>query len=104
MHPGDYDFGGHFVIGMEVSQKFALFYRIKNDKVLTHCIDLSAIDKCEMIKRTKNIKDAYGNHNHIEKVEVSFKLKENAKETIGFELFCKEANVQLNVELNVAEE
>ena len=99
---GEHEFCGDFLLGMDNTKKYILFYKtVLNSEAIIKIVDLSNIFSCKVLKETKTIKTTRESMEYIERIDLSF-ISKYKKET-KLELFSEERNTQLNGELQCAE-
>lgn len=98
-----YEFCSDFVLGIDESKNFVLFYKLKNEESTSLFVDLAEIQTCQVVKKTRNVKNDIGSLGFIERVELSFTVKDKNKGETRFELYDEETNMQLSGELLFAE-
>lgn len=99
-----YEFRGDFVLGIDGNRNFVFFLKQKKQESISQYVDLSQIQKCEVINKSKELKSDKTSIKFIERLELCFTPKnQNLKET-KFELYDAELNTQLNGELQFADQ
>jgi len=95
-----YEYCSNFILGIDESRKSLFFVKKPKTEVgFFQYINLEEIQKCEVVKKTKNVKTNTENLTIIERIEMSFQPsnKNKAEQKVG--LFDKEKDMQLNGEL-----
>lgn len=98
-----HEFCGDFVIGFAEDINSVFFIKQKNEEAISQVADLSKIQSCQAVKRTRTIKNKGGNVRITERVELNFIPKDKSKDEINFELYTEE-NMQLSGELQLVDE
>jgi hypothetical protein len=96
---GQHEFCGDYVIGIDENRNFVFFFKQKKEEAISQFIDLSEIQTCQMVKKTRNVKNDIGNLSIIERVELSFTPTNKNKGETRFELYDEEIHMQLSGEL-----
>jgi len=94
-----HEFCGDYVMGIDENTNFVFFFKQKNEELITQFVDLSEIQACQMVKKTRNVKKDMGSHGFIGRVELSFIPTNKTKGETRFELYDEEINMQLSGEL-----
>ena len=94
---------GNFVLGLDESRNFVFFFQQKKEDAVSEFVDLSEIQTCQVVKKTRNIKDDDENIAIIERVELSFIPENKSNGETRFEIFDAEINIQLNGELQLVD-
>jgi len=96
---GQYEFCGDYVMGIDENRNFVFFFKQKKEVAISQFVDLSEIQTCRMVKKTRNVKNDIGSLGFIERVELSFTPTNKNKGETKFELYDEEINMQLSGEL-----
>ncbi|HET8860796.1 hypothetical protein [Marivirga sp.] len=95
-----YEYCSNFILGIDENRNSLFFFRQpKTEEGISQYINLEEIQKCEVVKKTKNVKTDTENLTIVERVEMSFIPSNTNKVEQKIELFDKEKNMQLNGEL-----
>lgn len=94
-----HEFCGDFVLGIDESRNFVFFFKQKKEEAISQFVDLAEIQICQVVKKTRNIKNDIGSLGFIERVELSFIPTNKNKTETRFELYNDEINMQLSGEL-----
>lgn len=95
-----YEYCGNFILGIDENRNSLFFFKQpKTEEGISQYINLEEIQKCEVVKKTKNVKTDTENLTIVERVEMSFIPSNKNKVEQKIELFDKEKNMQLNGEL-----
>jgi len=98
-----HEYCGDFVLGIDESKDFVFFFKQRKEEAISQFVDLSEILTCQMVKKTRNVKNKIGNLGFIERVELSFTPTNKNKGETKFELYDEEINMQLSGELQFVE-
>lgn len=96
---GQHEFCGDYVMGIDENRNFVFFFKQKKEEAISQFVDLSEIQTCQMVKKTRNVKNDIGSLGFIERVELSFTPTNKNKGETTFELYDEEINMQLSGEL-----
>lgn len=96
---GQHEFCGDYVMGIDENRNFVFFFKQKKEDAISQFIDLSEVQICQVVKKTRNVKNDIGSLGFIERVELSFTPKNKNKGETKFELYDEEINMQLSGEL-----
>lgn len=94
-----HDLLGIFAIGIDETKGFVFFYRQTKDSEIEQIVDLSEIQSCKVINKSRSFKNKAGNQKVIERLELSFIPIVKTKPEIKMEFFNADVGVQLNGEL-----
>lgn len=94
-----HEFCGDFVLGIDESRNLVFFFKQKKEEAISQFVDLAEIKTCQVVKKTRDIKNDIGNLSIIERVELSFTPTNKNKGETSFELYDEETNTQLSGEL-----
>jgi hypothetical protein len=94
-----HEYCGDFVLGIDESKDFVFFFKQRKEEAISQFVDLSEIQTCQMVKKTRNVKNDIGSLGFIERVELSFIPTNKTKGETRFELYDEEINMQLSGEL-----
>lgn len=94
-----HEFCGDFVLGIDESRNFVFFFKQKKEEAISQFVDLAEIQTCQVVKKTRNVKNDIGSLGFIERVELSFTPTNKNKGETSFELYDEETNMQLSGEL-----
>jgi ABC-type glycerol-3-phosphate transport system permease component len=96
---GQHEFCGDYVMGIDENRNFVFFFKQKKEEAISQFVDLSEIQNCQTVKKTRNVKKDIGSLGFIERVELSFTPTNKTKGEKRFELYDEEINMQLCGEL-----
>lgn len=94
-----HEFCGDFVLGIDESRNLVFFFKQKKEEAISQFVDLAEIQTCQVVKKTRNVKNDVGNLSIIERVEFSFTPTNKNKGETRFELYDEKTNMQLSGEL-----
>jgi len=94
-----HEFCGDYVMGIDENRNFVFFFKQKKEEAISQFVDLSEVQICQVVKKTRNVKNDIGSLGFIERVELSFTPTNKTKGEKRFELYDKEINMQLSGEL-----
>lgn len=94
-----HEFCGDYVMGIDESRNFVFFFKQKKEEAISQFVDLAEIQTCQVVKKTRNVKNDIGSLGFIERVELSFTPTNKNKGETSFELYDEETNMQLSGEL-----
>jgi len=99
-----YEFCGDFGIGLDETKNLVFFFK-KKDKAqpIEQHLDLTEIQSCQVLKRTRNFKNGNSSYGPVERVDLSFIPKNSGRKATEFELYHDEVNIQLTGEIQFAE-
>lgn len=97
-----HEFCNNFVIGLDENNKYAFFFKQKEDESISQFVNLSEIQDCRAVKRTSYTKVKDENISFFEKIELKFIPKNKSQAETTFELYTPE-NRQLNGELQLVD-
>jgi hypothetical protein len=92
-------FCGDFVLGIDEIRNFVFFFKHRKEASSSQFVDLSEVQICQVVKKTKNVKNDIGNLSYIDRVELAFTFISKNKPETRFELYDREINMQLSGEL-----
>jgi hypothetical protein len=98
---GEHEFCGDFAIGINDTQEQIFFFKNKKGEEINQFVNLSEIQKCELIKKGREIKSSSMHSTHS--VSILFYTLDKKKPNTEFELFHEETNLQLSGELQLGE-
>lgn len=98
------EFCSDFVLGMDEVNRFVFFYRHNNGHSLSQYVDLADVQSCQPVIKTKAISGNGGNAVVTEKITLNFLPKSKSGNEIGIELYDLGVHMQLNGELQMAEQ
>ena len=96
---GQHEFCGDYVMGMDENRNFVFFFKQKREVAISQFVDLSEVQICQVVKKTRNVKNDIGSLSIIERVELSFTPINKNKVVTKFELYDEEIHMQLSGEL-----
>lgn len=96
-----HEFCGDFVLGIDEIRNLVFFFKQKKEEAISQFVDLSEIQTCQVVKKTRNVKNDIGNISIIERVELSFTPTNRNKSETRFEFYDEEINRQLSGELQL---
>ncbi|MBX2928524.1 MAG: hypothetical protein KF852_11860 [Saprospiraceae bacterium] len=96
---GQHEFCGDFILGIDENRNFVFFFKQKKEEAISQFVDLSEIQTCQAVKKTRNVKNDIGSLGFIERVELRFTPTNKNKGETKFELYDEETNMQLSGEL-----
>ncbi len=94
-----YEFCGDYVMGIDESRNFVFFFKQKKEKAISQFVDLAEIQTCQVVKKTRSVKNDIGSLDVVERVELSFTPTNKNNAETRFELYDDEVNMQLSGEL-----
>lgn len=94
-----HEYCGDFFIGADESSNFVFFFKQKKEEAISQFVDLSEIQTCKIVKKTRNVKVGMEDLSIIERVELVFIPKNPNQGEEMFELYDSEKNGQLSGEL-----
>ncbi len=100
---GQHEFCGDFLIGMDENRNYVFFLKQKKEETISQFVDLSEIQACQPVKKILNLKSDGEKVTITERLELCFLPEEKSKGETRFELYDKEANIQLSGELQLAD-
>jgi hypothetical protein len=80
-------------------QKLCFHLQTKKEEAISQFVDLVEIQTCQVVKKTRNVKNDIVGLGFIERVELSFTPTKKNKGETKFELYDEEINMQLSGEL-----
>lgn len=95
-----HEFCGDYIIGIDEKRNFVFFFKQKNETSVSQYIDLSEIQSCQAVMKSRNLKYNTENVSIIEHVALSFSPTNKKKASESFELYVEEINMQLTGELH----
>jgi hypothetical protein len=98
-----HEFCGDFVIGLDETRYFVFFLKEKKEDVFSQFVDLSGIQTCHVVKKTRTMESKKEHVVITEGVELSFLPANKSKGETRFELYDEELNMQLSGELQLAD-
>jgi len=98
-----HEFCGNYLIGMDEVNNFVFFHKIVEDRLIRQFVDLSAIEKSEVVKATRTYTEKEGTAHVIEKLELAFIPNRKGGEVPLMEFYNEEVSLQLNGELQSIE-
>ncbi|MBU2018498.1 MAG: hypothetical protein KJ941_02525 [Bacteroidetes bacterium] len=98
-----HEYCGDFILGYDERKNFVFFLKQIKENSLVQFVDLSQIQSCEAVKRTRTVVSNNENIVLTEGVDLSFIPKERSLGEIKFELFNDDINKQQSGELPFAE-
>lgn len=98
-----HEFCGDFIIGMDENKNFVFFVKIKDEEVISQFVDLSDIQGCQVLKKTRSGANGNGNFALVESIELGFTSRNHGKVETKFKFYSDETNMQLAGEVQVAE-
>lgn len=98
-----HEFCGNFIVGIDDKKHFVFFFKQKNEETFSKFVDLSDIQSCQVIKKSRNVKNDRGSFTVIERIDLAFSPLNKSKSDTRFELYEEEDNMQLSDELELAE-
>ena len=98
-----HEFCGDFVLGIDESKKFAFFLKFQKEESVPEFVDLSEIEKCKILQKTKSVNGNSGNFEHTEQLNLGFIKKNRDNLDQKFELYDEEINRELTGEIQFAE-
>jgi hypothetical protein len=90
---------GDFVIGLDENRNFVFFFKQKKEKAIFQFVDLSDIQTCQVIKKTRTVENKNENVVITKRVEIIFFPTNKSKGETKFELYDEETNILLSGEL-----
>jgi hypothetical protein len=94
-----HEFCGDFAFGIDESRNFVFFFKQKKDEAIAQFIDLSEIQACHAIKKTRTVKNNKESVIITERLELNFVPANKSRGETSFELYDVEINMQLSGEL-----
>lgn len=98
-----HEFCSDFVIGIDENKEKVFFFKLKKEEEINQFVDLSEIQKCELIKKGRDLKNPSSSMYSTQKVSLYFYSKDKKNPNTEFELFHEETNLQLSGELQLGE-
>ena len=98
-----YEFCGDFALGVDENRGFVFFYKQKNEETIRQFVNLSGVQTCQVVKKTRNQKANKTNELVTTQVELCFTSTNKNNDETRFELYDEEVNTQLSGELQFAE-
>src|SRR5690606_8216641 len=98
-----YELCGDFALGIDENRNFVFFFKRKNEETIHQFVNLSEIQACQIVKKTRSPKAHNVNTLVIEQLELGFTPIKKSMEETRFELYNEETNTQLSGELQFAE-
>jgi hypothetical protein len=98
-----HEFCGDFVIGIDESKEKVFFFKLIKDVEINQFVNLLEIQKCELIKKERDLKNPSSSMYSTQKVSLYFYSKDKKNPDTEFELFHEETNLQLSGELQLGE-
>ena len=94
-----HEFCGDYVMGIDETSNFVFFFKQKKEEVISQFVDLSEVQICQVVKKTRNVKTDKENLSIIERVDLSFTPTSKNQREARFELYDEDENMQLGGEL-----
>lgn len=94
-----FEFCGDFLIGMDVNRNFVFFLKQKKEETITRFIDLSDVEVCQAVKKTRIIDVNEKKETLIDRVELQFLPRAKNNMEISLELYDDHVNNQLDGEI-----
>jgi hypothetical protein len=94
-----HEFCGDFALGLDESRNFVFFFKQKKGEVILQSVDLSEIQSCHPVKKTRTIRNGKDSVIITERLELNFVPVSKSEGETSFELYDEEVNVQLSGEL-----
>lgn len=98
-----HEFCGNFILGTDEKKHFVFFFKQNNEETISKLVDLSEIQSCQVIKKSRNVKNDRGSFTVIERIDLAFFPENKSKSDTRLELYEEEDNLQLSDELELAE-
>lgn len=96
---GEHEFCGDFLFGMDDNKNFVFFLKQKQEQIIAQFIDLSGVQACQAVKKTRFEQIEQEKVEFMDRVEMLFLPKEKSKTETRFELYDDHVNPQLDGEL-----
>lgn len=94
---------GDFIIGVDNAKGVVLFYKKLKDGEVQQVIDLTEIQRCEVINSTRSVADNNGYLQVVDKLNLSFIPTETTGSPVMLSFFDAAHDMQLGDELRAAE-
>jgi hypothetical protein len=99
-----HEFCGDFVMGIDQNRNFVFFVKQKKEEAISQFVDLSGVQICQAVKKTRAVESDNETVSVIERIELFFSPnKKNISETT-LELFDDNINMRLSGEFQFADE
>lgn len=95
----EHEFCGDFVFAMDGNKNFVFFLKQKQEQSIAQFIDLSGVQACQAVKKTRIEQIDEEKVEFMDRVELLFLPKEKSKTETRFELYDDHVNPQLDGEL-----
>jgi hypothetical protein len=100
---GQHEFCSDFVMGIDENRNFVFFFKQNKEETLSQFVDLSEIQSCQAVKKSRNVHNGKDSHSLIDSLELHFTPTNKNTEEISFKLYDAEINIQLSGELQFAD-
>lgn len=98
-----HEFCGHYLIGIDEVNNFVFFHKIIKDQPIKQFVNLSTIEKSEIVTSTRTYTEKDGTAHVIEKLELAFVPNKKDTEVPPMEFYNEDVSFQLNGELQSIE-
>lgn len=98
-----HEFCGNYLIGIDEVNNFVFFHKIIKDQLIKQFVNLSSIEKSEIVKSTRTYIEKDGKAHVIEKLELAFIPNKKDNEVLLMEFYNENVSFQLNGELQSIE-
>lgn len=89
----------NFAIGLDSKKGYLFFYKEDCEKINEQILHLSEVEKLDLVRIEKTIRNKEGRSNIIERLGLDFQTKNKRSSTVFFEFYNSEANLPFNNEL-----
>lgn len=93
-----YESCGDCTIGLDERKNFVFFTKQRTESVISQYADLSEFQTCQVVNKTRALKNKGENGTLTERIELCFTPKNKGKKEAKFELYNEEKNKQPNGE------
>jgi hypothetical protein len=92
-----------YAIGVDPQSKKLFYMKRMGDKELTILIDLSEVEKCRVVNRSRSMKTSHGSSKVIDRLDLGFVNKNHQKPEKYLEFFNGDESLSLRGELPLIE-
>lgn len=89
----------NFTIGLDSKKGYLFFYKEDSEKINEQILHLSEVEKLDLVRIEKTIRNKEGRSNIIERLGLDFQTKNKKSSTVFFEFYNIDANLPFNNEL-----